>query len=97
MFSGPWEKIAISATIGVLIGAADAAGFFYTVKLFIAKSPGHKKVLAGIFEVLRLVLIVAFTIFLISKISILVIPLFIAAFVLSMGGKMVLIIKGLNK
>ncbi len=97
MFSGPWEKIAISAAIGVLIGAADAAGFFYTVKLFIEKSPGYKKVLAAFFEVVRLVLIVAFIIFLISNKSILVIPLFIAAFVLSMGGKMVLIIKGLNK
>jgi hypothetical protein len=97
MFSGPWEKIAISAAIGVLIGAADAAGFFYTVKLFFAKSPGHKKAFAGLFEVLRLMLFAAIIFFLISNKSILVIPLFLAAFILSMVGKMVLIIKGLNK
>ena len=97
MFSGPWEKIAISAAIGILIGVADAIGFFYTVKFFLANSAGLKKAVAGFFEFFRLIVIIAFIIFLSSHKIILIVPLFLFALIISLGGKMILVLKGLKK
>jgi hypothetical protein len=97
MFSGPWEKIAISVVIGFLLGLADAVGFFYTVKFFLANSAGVKKVVAGFFEISRLILIIIFIIFLSSHKIILFVPLFLLALIMSLGGKMLLILKGLKQ
>ena len=97
MFSGLLGKITLSAAIGLLIGLADAIGFFYTIKFFLANSSGAKKVLAGIFEFFRLIILVALIIFLSKHEIILIVPLFLTAILLSMGGKMLFIFKGLKK
>jgi hypothetical protein len=96
MFSGPLEKILISLAIGLLVGLADSVGFFYTVKLFVAKSTGKKKIIAGALEFSRLVGIIIFIFFLCSHGIILIIPFFLSALLLSMGGKLLLVLKGLK-
>jgi hypothetical protein len=89
--------MAISAAIGLIIGAIDAFGFFYTVKLFFARSSGTKKVLAGSFEFLRLIILVA-VVFLLAKHDVVpIVPLFITALFTSLIGKTALVVKGLNK
>jgi hypothetical protein len=97
MFSGPLEGIILSVAIGTAIGLADAIGFFYTVKFFLAASTGRKKTIIGFFEFFRLIILVALIIFLSSHKIILLVPLFLPAFFLSMGGKMLFIFKGLRK
>jgi hypothetical protein len=79
------------------VGLADAAGFFYTAKFFFANSSGAKKALAGFFEFFRLIIIVAFIIFLSSKTSLSILPFLFTALFLSMTGKAVFILKGLKK
>lgn len=87
----------ISVATGLLIGAIDAFGFFYTVKLFFAKSNGFKKALAGTFELFRLAILVTVILFLASHKIVMIVPLFLTALFVSMSGKMILVIKGLNK
>ena len=87
----------ISAATGLLIGAIDAVGFFYTVKLFITPSSGTKKAVAGFLEFFRMAVLIAIIIFLASQKIILIVPLFLAALFVSMGGKTALVIKGLNR
>jgi hypothetical protein len=97
MFSGHLEKTAISAAVGILIGSADAAGFFYTIKFLLAKIAPSKKIFVVFFEIFRLLFLVALIIFLGSHKIILFLPLLFTAFIVSLGGKMLLIFKGLNK
>jgi hypothetical protein len=97
MFSEPLEKIVISAVLGIILGAADAAGFFLTVKLLLVKSAPSKKIGVVFFEFFRLLLLIALIIFLGSNKIILYIPLLLGAFVFSMGGKMLLIFKGIKR
>jgi hypothetical protein len=97
MFSGLLGKIILSAATGTLIGLADAIGFYFTVNFFLAGSPGRKKIIAGFFEIFRLIVLVALIIFLSSQKIILIVPLFLMAIVFSLGGKVVLIFKGLRK
>jgi len=96
MFSGLLEKIAISAGLGIVFGAIDAIGFFYTAKFFFANTGGKKRTIAGGLEILRLIFLIAFIIFLCSRTHVLFIPLAFAALLLSLGGKMVFIFKGLR-
>ena len=96
MFSGPLEKMIVSAAAGVFIGLADAIGFFYTVKFFMASASGRKKALAGFFEFFRFLVLIALIIFLSSHKIILIIPFFLTALFLSMGGKLLLVLKGLK-
>jgi hypothetical protein len=97
MFSGPLEKTAFSLALGIAVGVGDAVGFFYTVKFFLANSNGTKKTLAGFFEFFRLIVIVAFIIFLSSKVSLSMLPFLFTALFLSMTGKTILVLKGLKK
>jgi|WetSurMetagenome_2_1015567.scaffolds.fasta_scaffold92328_2 hypothetical protein len=97
MFSGPLEKIAISASVGILAGVIDSTGFFYTVKIFFAKTSGKKLAIAGALEIFRLIVLVTFIIFLCSHMHVLFLPLAIAALVFSLAGKMLFIFKGLKK
>jgi hypothetical protein len=97
MYSGPLEKILISAVVGIIVGAADAVGFFYTVKFFLAKTSPAKKTLTGFLEFFRLIFFVALIIFLGSHKIILFLPLLLAGFFISLGGKMLLIFKGLKR
>jgi len=96
MYSGLLEKTALSAGLGIAFGAIDAVGFFYTAKVFFTNSSGKKKTLAGACELLRLIVLIAFIIFLCSRIHVSFIPLAITAIFVSLGGKMVFIFKGLN-
>jgi hypothetical protein len=96
MYLGPLENIAISAAAGAAVGAIDAIGFYYTAKYFLAASSSNKKMLAGAFEFFRLIILVALIIFLSSFKSILFLPLACFALLLSLGGKMVFIFKGLK-
>jgi hypothetical protein len=97
MFSGPLEKIILSAAIGTIVGVADAVGFFFTVKFFLANSTGFKKALAGFFEFFRLIIIIVFIIFLSTHKIILIVPFFLLALIISLGGKTLLVVKGLKK
>jgi len=91
------EKIILSATIGIIVGIVDAVGFFFTVKLFIANSTGAKKAFAGFLEFFRLIIIIVFIIFLSSHKIILIVPFFLPALLISLGGKTFLVVKGLKK
>ncbi len=97
MFSGLLGKIILSAATGTLLGLADAVGFYYTVKFFLAKASGGKKLLAGLFEFFRLIVFVALIIFLSKHGIIFIVPFFLTALILSLGGKMFFIFKGLKK
>jgi hypothetical protein len=90
-------KIVISAAIGTIAGAIDAAGFFYTAKFFFANTNVVKRTIAGILEILRLIILVAFIIFICSRLHVMFLPLAFMALVLSLGGKMVFIFKGLKR
>jgi hypothetical protein len=90
------EKIVISALVGVLLGLGDAVGFFFTVKLFLKGGAGRKKILAGFFEFFRFIVIIALIIFLCSHKIILIVPFFLTALFVSMGGKLLLVLKGLK-
>ncbi len=97
IFSGLLGKTGFSLAVGILVGLADAAGFFYTAKLFFSGSTGTKKAIAGFFEFFRLIIIVAFIIFLSSKTSLSMLPFLFTALFLSMTGKLLFILKGLKK
>jgi hypothetical protein len=97
MFSGPLEKTILSAAAGIVIGLADAACFYYTVKFFLVNASGRKKTLAGFFEFFRFIVFIALIIFLCSHRIIFIIPFFLSAVILSLGGKMLFIFKGLKK
>jgi hypothetical protein len=97
MYSGLLEKIAISAGIGIIAGAIDAAGFYYTAKIFFANATNKKRILAGFLEIFRLIILIALIIFLCSRGNISFIPLAFTALLLSLGGKMVFIFKGLKR
>lgn len=97
MYSGLLGKTALSAAIGIVIGTADAMGFFYTVKFFFAHATTFKRIIAAALELFRLIVLIAFIIFLCSRAHMLFIPLVLCAFVFSQGGKMVFIFKGLKR
>ena len=97
MYSGLLGKIAVSAGIGMAFGAIDAIGFFYTAKFFFANTNGKKRIIIGGLEIFRLIILIAFIIFLCSRTHVLFIPLAFAALLLSLGGKMVFIFNGLKR
>jgi hypothetical protein len=97
MYSGPWEKTTISAALGVVIGAIDAVGFLYTAKLFFSTTTVLQKSIAGILEIFRLIALITLIIFLYSFEFFNCLPLIFMAFLCSLGGKMVLIFKGLKQ
>ena len=97
MYSGLLIKISISAGIGLIAGAIDAVGFYYTARLFFANATTSKRILAGFLEIFRLIVLVALIIFLCARGNISFIPLAFTALLLSLGGKMVFIFKGLKR
>jgi hypothetical protein len=78
-------------------GVIDAIGFFYTARFFFANTQGFKRTLAGILEFLRLIVLVALIIFVCSKMHVSPLPLAFMGILLSLGGKMVFIFKGLKR
>jgi hypothetical protein len=58
MFSGLWEKSAISIAAGVAIGLMDSIGFFITAKFFLANAKTKKRINALFFEVGRLIVLI---------------------------------------
>ena len=97
MFSGHLGNTVLSIGAGAVIGLADATGFFYTVRLFIADAASVKRVVAGIAEGARLVLIVAIVLFLWHLKVVPVLWLVCSALAVSLVGKILFIVKGLTR
>jgi hypothetical protein len=82
--------------MGAVIGLADAAGFFFTAKLFIGNATSAKRAIAGIAEGARLILFVALVLFLWHLRIVPVLWLLCSAIVVSLSGKLLFIVKGLR-
>lgn len=96
MFSGHFGNTVLSVAIGASIGLADAAGFFYTARLFIVNATGAKRAVAGIAEGARLVLFVALVLLLWRTKTVPVLWLLCSAIAVSLAGKFLFIVKGLK-
>jgi hypothetical protein len=96
MFSGPLGKAAISVGAGIAVGLIDAAGFFYTAKLFINNTVAHARAIAAAAEASRLILLIAFVVLLWHAKFISVLWLLGSALLLSLAGKFLFIFKGLK-
>jgi hypothetical protein len=66
MFSGLWEKSAISIAAGIGIGLMDSVGFLITARFFLTNALSNKRIYALIIELVRLVILIGFVIFLCS-------------------------------
>jgi hypothetical protein len=82
--------------IGAAIGLADAAGFFYTARLFTVNATSARRAVAGIAEGARLILFVALVLFLWHMKIVPIIWLLCCAIVVSLVGKFLFIFKGLR-
>lgn len=96
MFSGHLGNTVLSIGIGTAIGLADAAGFFYTARLFIVNATPVKRAIAGIAEGARLILFVAVVLFLWHIKIVPLVWLLCCALAVSLGGKFLFIFKGLK-
>jgi hypothetical protein len=96
MFSGHFGNTVLSLGIGVVVGLADAAGFFFTARLFIVNATPGKRVIAGIAEGARLLLFVGLVLFLWHLKIVPVLWLLCSAIVVSLAGKLLFIVKGLK-
>jgi hypothetical protein len=96
MFLGHLERTVLSVGIGAVVGLADAAGFFYTARLFVVNSTPHKRMLAGIAEAGRMILLVALVMFLWHLHFVPMLWLLGGAIVVSVAGKLLLISKRLR-
>jgi hypothetical protein len=65
MFSGLWEKSAISIAMGFAIGLLDTAGFYITAKFFLANALSKKRIYALLIEIIRLLILIGFIIFIV--------------------------------
>jgi hypothetical protein len=86
----------LSVGIGAIVGLADAAGFFYTARLFVVKSTPHKRMLAGIAEAGRMILLIAVVLFLWHLHFVPMLWLLGGAIVVSVAGKLLFISKRLR-
>jgi hypothetical protein len=96
MFSEHFGNTVLSVGIGAVIGLADAAGFFYTARLFIVNATSTKRAIAGIAEGVRLVLFVALVLFLWHMKIVPILWLLCCAIAVSLAGKLLFIFKGLK-
>lgn len=86
----------LSLGLGVVIGLADAAGFFFTARLFVVNATPAKRLIAGITEGARLVLFVALVLLLWHMRIVPIVWLLCAALMVSLAGKLLFIVKGLH-
>jgi hypothetical protein len=93
MLSKPLTATAISCAIGVGIGFADSAGFYFTLKLFLVNPTTKKQLAAGLLEFFRLLFLVALIILISFDKSMSILWLLIAALPVSMSGKIFCILK----
>lgn len=96
MFSGHFGNTVLSVGMGAAIGLADAAGFFYTARLFIINATPAKRAVAGIAEGARLILFVALVLLLWRTRIVPVLWLVCSAIAVSLAGKILFIVKGLK-
>jgi hypothetical protein len=96
MFSGHFGNTVLSVAIGAAIGLADAAGFFYTARLFTVNATSVKRAIAGIAEGARLVLFVAVVLFLWHIKIAPLLWILCSAIAVSLAGKFLFIVKGLK-
>jgi hypothetical protein len=97
MFSGHFGNTVLSVALGAAIGLADAAGFFYTARLFIVNATPIRRVVAGIAEAARLVLFVAVVLFLWHIKIAPILWIICSAIAVSLVGKFLFIFKGLKR
>jgi hypothetical protein len=96
MFSGPLEKTIISLGAGLLIGIADAVGFFYTAQMFVKNATSGKRTVAGVLEAARLLVLCGVVLFLYNLHSFSILWLLGMTLIVSLGGKFFFIFKRLK-
>jgi|WetSurMetagenome_2_1015567.scaffolds.fasta_scaffold00055_31 hypothetical protein len=82
--------------MGAIIGLADAAGFFYTVRLFTVNATPAKRAISGIAEAARLALFIALVLFLWHLKIVPILWLLCSAIAVSLAGKVLFIFTGLK-
>jgi hypothetical protein len=93
MLSEPLTATAISCGLGAILGLADTAGFYYTVKLFLVNPTTKKRIVSGFLEFFRLLCLVSSIILISFDKNISILWLLIVALPISMSGKIFCILK----
>jgi hypothetical protein len=97
MFSGPLEKTVISIGSGVVVGLADAVGFYYTARMFLVNATSRKRTIAAVFEALRLVILIAAVLLMYGQLHLSMVWLLAGALFVSLGGKFFFIFKRMKQ
>jgi len=97
MLSGQSTATAISCALGIIIGLADATGFYYTAKFFLADPSKKKGLIAGILEFFRLLCLVLCIILISFDKNISILWLLGIALLISMSGKILCILKRFHR
>ena len=82
--------------MGAVVGLADAAGFFYTARLFSINATSARRLVAGIAEGARLIFIIGLVMFVWHLRIVPILWLLCSAIAVSIIGKLLFIVKGLK-
>ena len=88
--------ILISVVIGLIIGAVDTGGFYYTARTYLGKAAPHGRRTAGILETVRIAVLILIMLYLGFKTPLNFWWLIVPALFVSLAGKIVVTFKKLT-